>query len=80
MRIEHVAIFVKDLEKSKNFYKVYFNALNNYKYSNPSKGFESYFLTFKGGCRLEIMTKSGITPHKGTEEIFGFQSFSFFSG
>ncbi|MBV7509358.1 VOC family protein [Bacillus sp. sid0103] len=60
MKIEHVAIWVKDLEAMKTFYITYFNGYANSKYHNKDKKFESYFLTFDGGARLEIMCKSGI--------------------
>ena len=56
MKIEHIAIYVKDLEKSKLFYEKYFNAKSNEKYRNPKTQFESYFLSFSEGARLEIMT------------------------
>ncbi|MBK2092490.1 VOC family protein [Francisella philomiragia] len=55
MRIEHIAIWVKDIELMKDFYCKYFNAKPNDKYINPVKGFSSYFLSFKSGARLEIM-------------------------
>lgn len=60
MKIEHVAIWVKDLEAMKSFYESYFNGQSNEKYHNKEKQFESYFLTFNGEARLEIMRKSGI--------------------
>lgn len=60
MKIEHIAIWVKDLEKMKTFYVTYFNGTSSSKYHNKDKKFESYFLTFDGGARLEIMRKSGI--------------------
>ncbi|MBN1890757.1 MAG: VOC family protein [Thermoflexales bacterium] len=55
MHIEHVAIWTKQLERLKDFYTVYFQAIANDKYVNPSKQFESYFLTFSSGARLELM-------------------------
>ncbi|MGN0893871.1 MAG: VOC family protein [Succinivibrio sp.] len=54
MRIEHVAAWCGDLEKTRNFFEKYFQARSNEKYVN-SKGFESYFLTFDDGARLELM-------------------------
>ncbi|MET3194922.1 VOC family protein [Gottfriedia sp. OAE603] len=60
MRIEHVAIWVNDLENMKSFYETYFDCKSNNKYHNIEKKFESYFLTFKSGARLEIMRKVGI--------------------
>ena len=60
MRIEHVAIWVNDLEGIREFYETYFNCKSNIKYHNSEKKFESYFLTFESGARLEIMRKAGI--------------------
>jgi len=55
MPIEHVAIWTKDLERLKAFYETYFQAKAGEKYINPSKHFESYFLSFSSGARLELM-------------------------
>lgn len=61
MHIEHLAIWVRDLETMKRFYEHYFQASANHKYHNPAKQFESYFLSFEGGPRLELMHNPGIT-------------------
>lgn len=55
MHIEHLAIWVKDLELMKDFYCNYFSATANSKYINPTKQFQSYFLSFTEGPRLELM-------------------------
>ncbi len=55
MHIEHLAIWVKDLELMKDFYCRYFDATANNKYINPHKQFQSYFLSFAEGPRLELM-------------------------
>ncbi len=55
MKIEHLAVWVKDLEAMKDFYCRYFQATANNKYINSSKQFQSYFLSFAGGPRLELM-------------------------
>ena len=55
MRIEHLALWVKDLEKTKDFYIKYFGGKANNKYNNSRTGFESYFITFADGARLELM-------------------------
>ena len=60
MHIEHVAIWTRSLEGLKSFYEVYFQARSGDKYVNPDKGFESYFLTFDSGARLELMSMPGI--------------------
>lgn len=64
MKIEHIAIWVKDLEKMKNFYEKYFKASANEIYHNNKKSFHSYFLTFEGGSRLELMHKPLISDHE----------------
>jgi len=61
MKIEHIAIWVKDLEIMKDFYEKYFNGKSNQKYHNANKNFTSYFLKFKEGSRLELMNKIEIT-------------------
>lgn len=62
MHIEHIAMWVKDLESMKDFYCRYFNASSNSKYSNEKKQFQSYFLSFDGGPRLELMQMPTV-PH-----------------
>lgn len=57
MRIEHVAMYVNDLEKTKTFFQKYFNAKSNEGYHNKTTDFRSYFLSFDSGARLEIMNK-----------------------
>lgn len=58
--IEHVAIWVSDLEKMRDYYSRFFGAVPNQKYINPVTSFESYFLSFESGARLEIMRRPGI--------------------
>ncbi len=60
MTLEHVAIWTEDLELLKDFYVKYFNGVANSKYTNESKQFQSYFLTFKSGARLELMSMPNI--------------------
>ena len=60
MTLEHVAIWTKDLEKLRNYYIKYFNAQANDKYINAKNNFESYFLTFDSGARLELMMRPDI--------------------
>jgi lactoylglutathione lyase len=55
MHIEHVAIWTRDLERLKAFYENYFQASAGSKYVNAARQFESYFLTFASGARLELM-------------------------
>lgn len=55
MQIEHVAIWTADIERLRSFYERYFGAVAGSKYINPTRYFESYFLSFDGGARVEIM-------------------------
>jgi len=60
MKIEHLAIWVNDLELMRTFYEKYFDCKSGEKYHNPKKSFNSYFLEFSEGCRLELMNKPEI--------------------
>ena len=60
MKIEHLAIWVKDLEGMRTFYETYFDGTSNEKYINSKKNFHSYFLSFDEGCRLELMKMPNI--------------------
>jgi lactoylglutathione lyase len=57
MKIEHIAMYVNDIEKAREFFVTYFDAKSNDGYHNTSTGFRSYFLSFSDGARLEIMNK-----------------------
>ena len=61
MKIEHIAIWAQDLESLKEFYVRYFDATVGRKYQNAAKGFESYFLHFDSGARLEIMQMASVS-------------------
>ena len=79
MKIEHVAIWVNDLEEMRDFYKQYFNGEENSLYHNPKKQFESYFITFEGGARLELMKQVGIDDVLQTQTI-GYAHIAFSVG
>jgi lactoylglutathione lyase len=60
MAIDHVAIWTGQLEKLKEYYLKYFNGQANVKYLNKERHFESYFISFNSGTRLELMQMPGI--------------------
>jgi len=68
MKIEHIAFWVQDLERVKAFYETYFGAVSNEKYHNPIKNFQSYFLSFKEGARIELMHKPDVQGVSQTYE------------
>lgn len=66
MKIEHIAFWVEDLEKAKNFYETYFDMIASDRYHNPTKNFTSYFLSFKEeGTRIELMHRPDIAVTSG---------------
>ncbi len=69
MKIEHLAIWVEDLEKMKKFYTKYFNMKCGDKYINEKKSFSSYFLSFDSGARIEIMYRPDISKIMGNKGI-----------
>ena len=69
MKLEHVAVWTKDLERLRQFYVKYFGAASNAKYVNAKKQFESYFLSFQTGARLEIMYSPGIQDLPSEKQI-----------
>jgi len=64
MRIDHLAIWTFNLEGLRNFYMHYFDASSNEIYHNHSREFRSYFLSFGGDCRLELMEMPEIPKSK----------------
>ena len=77
MKISHIAMYVSDLEKSKDFYVKYFGAVPNEKYCNPKTGLETYFLSFDGYVRLEIMQRPDTVSREKYELAEGFSHLAF---
>lgn len=69
MKIEHLAVWVSDMERMREFYMRYFAAKSNSLYVNDKKGFASYFLTFSSGSRLELMKKVGIDKESQPDQL-----------
>jgi lactoylglutathione lyase len=64
MRVEHIAFWTEELERLVEFYEKYFGAAVGPKYLNAAKGYESRFLSFAGGARIEVMRTSTLNPVK----------------
>jgi lactoylglutathione lyase len=60
VRIDHLALWTNDIHRSQDFYTKYFGAIPGSRYENVSKGFESMFLSFDGGTRIEIMRTTSL--------------------
>jgi len=80
MRIEHIAMYVNDLEGAREFFIKYFNAVSNDRYHNKTTDFRSYFLTFEDGARLEIMNKPGMCDVPKDLERTGYAHIAFSLG
>lgn len=80
MRIEHIALYVNDLEGAKNFFCTYFGAKSNEGYHNKTTDFRSYFMTFADGARLEIMHKPEMDDAPKHPNRTGFIHLAFSAG
>lgn len=80
MRIEHIAMNVKDLEGMKNFYATYFGAKSGAKYHNVNTGLQTYFLSFDDGSRLELMTSPKLVYKRPTPKDEGLIHLAFSVG
>ncbi len=80
MRIEHVAMYVNDLERAKSFFERYLGASANEGYHNKTTDFRSYFLTFDDGARLEIMNRPGMDDPEKTLNRTGLIHIAFSVG
>jgi lactoylglutathione lyase len=67
--INHLALWCSDIERTRAFYEMYFGAIANTKYHNPRRQFESYFLSFEGAVRLELMQRPDIATRTAAETL-----------
>ena len=80
MKIEHIALYVRDPDRARDFFVRYFDAASNDGYHNPRTDFRSYFLTFRSGARLELMTRPGLTDAGNSLTRFGYAHIAFSTG
>lgn len=80
MKIEHIAMYVNDLEGARQFFERYLGAASNNMYHNEKTGFKSYFLTFDGGARLELMNKPDIDDSEKAPARTGYTHIAFSVG
>ena len=77
MKIDHIAMYVNDLEGTRKFFEQYMGAISNNLYHNEKTGFKSYFLTFEDGARLEIMNKPEMDDASKSLQRTGFIHIAF---
>ena len=80
MKIEHIAMYVNDLEAARDFFIKYLSGRFNDGYHNAKTGFRSYFISFDDGARLEIMNKPGLSDPKKELNRTGYAHIAFSLG
>ena len=80
MRVDHIAMYVADLEDARMFFEKYFNACAGEPYYNRATGFQSYFLSFDNGARLEIMYRPAMENIGDKTQRMGFVHLAFSVG
>ncbi len=77
MRIEHIAMYVNNLENARDFFTKYLGGHTNDGYYNSRTGLRSYFISFSGGARLEIMNKPGMEDIEKSKLRTGYIHFEY---
>ena len=80
MRIEHVALYVNDLEAARDFFVSYLGGHSNDGYHNKNTGFRSFCISFDSGARLEIMSKPEMADAEKQLDRTGFAHVAFSVG
>lgn len=80
MKIEHAAMYVNNLEAARDFFVNYLDGKANDGYQNNATGFRSYFISFDGGARLEIMNKPQLDDAEKSANRTGYAHLAFSAG
>ena len=80
MVIEHIAMYVNDLEAARDFFVRYFGGSSNSGYHNEKTGFRSYFISFDDGSRLEIMNRPEMDDMRKSAARTGYVHIAFSLG
>ena len=80
MKIEHIALYVRDLEGARAFFAAYFGGDAGPCYHNPRTGFSSYFISFADGARLELMHLPSLEDGPGRGRAAGYAHLAFSLG
>ncbi len=77
MIIEHVGVWVRDLEGMADFYSRHLDAKRGEQYIANHDGFRSIFLYFSCGPRLELMTREGLNERPAGDLYTGWAHITF---
>lgn len=80
MKIEHIAMYVNDLEAARDFFINYLGGSSNDGYHNKNTNFRSYFISFDDSARLEIMNKPGMEDNEKPLNRTGYVHVAFSVG
>ena len=80
MKIEHIAMYVSDLEAARDFFVTYLGGTSNDGYHNRNTNFRSYFISFDGGARLELMTRPELADQAKPLNRTGYAHIAFSVG
>lgn len=80
MKIEHIAMYVNDLEAARDFFVKYLGGTSNDGYHNEKTDFRSFFISFDDGARLELMNKSDMYDMEKPLNRTGFIHIAFSVG
>ncbi|WP_294242163.1 VOC family protein [Pseudobutyrivibrio sp.] len=80
MKIEHIAMYVNDLEGARDFFVKYLDGKSNDGYHNKNTDFRSFFISFDDGARLEIMQKPEMEEAEKTLNRTGYIHIAFSLG
>ena len=80
MKIDHIALYVNDLEAARQFFLKYLGASSSEGYHNPRTNFRSYFLSFDDGARLELMNRPGLADSPKEPARTGYAHVAFSVG
>ena len=80
MKIEHIAMYVNELEAARDFFVTYLGGRSNDGYHNKNTDFRSYFICFDDGARLELMTKPRLDDQEKTLNRTGYAHIAFSVG
>jgi lactoylglutathione lyase len=80
MKIEHIALYVNDLEQARDFFVNYLGGNSNEGYHNKTTGFRSFFISFDDGARLELMNKPDMVDSEKISNRTGYAHLAFSAG
>ena len=80
MKIEHIAMYVNDLEAAKEFFVTYLGGKSNNGYHNPRTDFRSYFISFDGETRVELMHRPEMDDQEKSLNRTGYIHIAFSVG